>query len=188
MENVFSPGILTSLPGRYAKALFDLAKEKKQTGGVGSSLTSLVNLIQASSILKQVLNNPTISSKDQTAALVQMCIHLKTPKIFQSFIAQLMKAQRIAHLTQIDKIYQNLMLNEKGQENIEVISAHPLTTAQVHLLQDKLKQVFPRSLKLTLVNDPSVLGGIMVRIGSRVIDATLVTQLNKLASVMKGNT
>ena len=86
MENVFSPGILTSLPGRYAKALFDLAKEKKQMAGVASSLTSLVNLIQSSPVLKQAINNPTISCKDQTAALVEMCIHLKTPKIFQSFI------------------------------------------------------------------------------------------------------
>jgi len=114
-------------------------------------------------------------------------MRLKTPKVFNSFVVQLVKAQRISYLSKIDRIYQNLVVQEKGEQNVEVISAYPLTTSQVNLLQDMLKKVFPRTLNLTLVNDSTVLGGIMVRIGSRVIDATLVTQLNQLATVMKGS-
>ena len=187
MENVLTSGILTSLPGRYAKALFDLAQEKKQTADVGSSLSSLTKLIQSTPLLKIALCNPTISCEEQTAALIEICQRLKTPEIFNSFVVQLVKAQRISYLLKIEGIYQNLVLQERGEENVEVISVYPLTTSQVNSLKDMLKKVFPRTLNLTLVNDSTVLGGIMVRIGSRVIDATLVTQLNQLATVMKGS-
>jgi F-type H+-transporting ATPase subunit delta len=186
METALTPGILTSLPGRYAKAIFDLAKEKKQVGGIGSSLNSLNELIKASKDLKRVLANPTISHEEQIGALSEICKKMKTPALFLSFVELLVKSGRISYLSKIDEIYHDLMIQEKGEEKVEVISAYPLTTAQVTLLKDKLKKVFPRTLNLTFINDTNVLGGVMVRVGCRVIDATLVTQLNQLATVMKG--
>jgi F-type H+-transporting ATPase subunit delta len=186
MENALTSGILTSLAGRYAKALFDLAKEKQQVEGVGSSLSSLEKLIQSSPILKQALANPTISHEEQAAALVEICVQMKAPSLFHSFVTQLVKARRIPYLSKIDEIYQDLVFQEKGEQKVEVISAYPLTTPQVTLLKDKLKKIFPRTLTLTFINDTNVLGGVMVRVGCRVIDATLVTQLNQLATVMKG--
>lgn len=186
MDSALTSGILTSLPGRYAKALFDLAQEKNQVAGVGSSLTSLDKLIQSSADLKQALANPTINCEEQAAALGEICVHLKAPALVHSFVTQLVKAQRIPYLSKIDEIYQTLVFQEKGEQKVEVISAYPLTTSQVTLLKDKLKKVFPRTLNLTFINDTNVLGGVMVRVGCRVIDATLVTQLNQLATVMKG--
>ena len=186
METALTSGILTSLPGRYAKALFDLAKEKKQVGGIGSSLISLEKLIQTSNDLQKTLANPIITHEEKMAVLAEICRQMKAPVLFLSFVEQLVKAQRIPYLSKIDEIYQDLVIQEKGEEKVEVISAYPLTTVQVTLLKDKLKKVFPRTLNLTFINDTNVLGGVMVRVGCRVIDATLITQLNQLATVMKG--
>ncbi len=186
MKIALTSGILTSLPGRYAKALFDLAQEKHQVQRVGSALRALKNLIQTSKILNQALANPTISREEQEAALTEICVQMKAPEVFQSFVRKLVKARRIPYLSQIEAIYQSLVSQEKKEQVIEVISAHPLTTSQSNLLKGKFKKAFPGIISLVFVNDPKILGGIMVRIGSRVIDATLVTQLNKLATVMKG--
>jgi F-type H+-transporting ATPase subunit delta len=187
METALTSGLLTSLPGRYAKALFDLAEADGQMEAVGASLQALENLIRSSKILKQALANPTLQRQEQAAALVEICVSMKAPEIVQSFAGQLVKSQRIPYLSKIEKIYQTLVSQAKGEQRVEVISAYRLTTSQAELLKDKLKKVFPGTLDLTFANDSSVLGGIMVRIGSRVIDATLVTQLSQLATVMKGN-
>jgi F-type H+-transporting ATPase subunit delta len=113
---------------------------------------------------------------------------MKAPEIFQSFINWLVKVRRTRYVPQIEEIYQSLVSQAKKEQVIEVISAYPLTSAQSTLLKDQLKKAFPGIISLIFVNDPKVLGGIMIRVGSRVIDATLVSQLNKLATVMKGST
>jgi F-type H+-transporting ATPase subunit delta len=187
METTLTSGILSSLPGRYAKALFDLARDHDKVETVGSGLSSVRKLILTSPVLKQALSNPTLNRQQQAAAIKDISLSLKGPEILGSFMEKLVEAGRMPHLDQIEKIYKSLVSEEKGEERIEVISSHPLTTSQATLLKDKLKKVFPRTLTLTFVNDSSVLGGIMVRVGSRVIDATLVTQLSQLATVMKGN-
>ena len=186
MKIALTSGILSSLPGRYAKALFDLAQEKHQVQRVGSALRALKKLIQTSKILNQVLANPTISREEQEAILTEICTQMKAPEVFQSFVGELVKAHRIPYVSQIEGIYQSLVSEEKKEQVIEVISAYPLTASQSNLLKDKLKKAFPGMISLVFVKDPKVLGGIMVRVGSHVIDATLVTQLNKLATVMKG--
>ena len=187
MKTALTPGILTSFPGRYAKALFDLAQEKRQVQGVGSSLRTFQRLFHTSKTLNQVLSNPAIPRKEREAALNALCIEIKAPQIFHSFIRLLVKAQRISYLPQIEGIYQSLVSQAKKEQMIEVVSAYPLTSTQSKLLKDRLKKAFPGILSLVFINDPKVLGGIMVRIGSHVIDATLTSQLNKLATAMKGS-
>lgn len=187
METTLTSGILASLPGRYARALFDLAREQGQVGSVGSSLRSLEKLIRSSEVLKQALANPTLHREEQAAALIEICASMKAPEILQSFAGQLVKAQRVPYISKIEKIYQSLVSQAKGEQRVDVISAYRLTSSQSELLEDKLEKVFPGTLNLTFVNDSKVLGGVMIRVGSRVIDATLVTQLSQLVTVMKGS-
>ena len=187
METALTSRILTSLSGRYAKALFEVAHKKRQREAVGLCLSTLKTMIQSSPVLKTTLSNPTISREERIGVLKDICVHMKAPDIFGSFLENLMKAGRIPYLAEIEKIYQSLIFEEKGEQLVEVISSYPLTSSQSSLLKEKLKKVFMRKLTLTFVNDSNVLGGIMVRVGSRVIDATLVTQLSQLAIKMKGS-
>ena len=188
MKTTLTSGILTSLPGRYAKALFDLAQEEHQVQRVKSCLKVFTKLAHTSKDFGEVLANPKISRNEREAVLNALCIQIKAPDIFQSFMRQLVKAHRIPYLAQIEEIYQSLVSQEKKEQVVEVISAHPLTSAQSALLKETLKKAFPGIISLIFVNDPKVLGGIMIRVGSRVVDATLASQLNKLATVMKGST
>ncbi len=187
METAVTPGILTSLPGRYAKALFDLAQDKTQVESVGSSLHDLEKVLQSSKQLRQILANPTLQEEEQVAVLTDICTQLEVPEILTSFAIRLFKAGRVSYLSQIGKIYQSLASQAKGERRIEVVSAYPLTASQGRLLKENLKRVYPETLNLIFVQDARVLGGVLIRAGSQVIDATLVTQLNKLATVMKGS-
>ncbi len=110
------------------------------------------------------------------------------PEVLQSFIIQFTRARRLSILPQVEGIYRNLALTAKGEQPVEIISAHTLTSSQQRTLKSTLSQTLSGKLAITLIKDPRVLGGIMVRIGSRVIDATLATQLNQLATVLKGAT
>ncbi|MBM3468111.1 MAG: ATP synthase F1 subunit delta [Alphaproteobacteria bacterium] len=187
METALTSGILTSLAGRYAKALFDLAREKKEVESIGSYLKVLQKLLHDSKDLKQALMNPTLKRQEQANALQEICVKIAAPETLQTFTCQLIKAQRISYLPKIIEIYDNLVLQMNGELRVEVISAHPLTPSQGQVLKMVLKKSFPGTLNLIFMKDPRVLGGIMVRMGSRVIDATLVTQLDKLATAMKGS-
>ena len=187
MKIDLSSGTLTSLPGRYAKALFDLSAEKKEIDEVGVALTNLSMLIQSSQTLKLVLKNPTLKRQEQEAALKEICKQMGAPQIVGSFASLLIKSSRMPYLSRIIRIYENLVSHAKGEQTVEIISAYPLTKAQSQVLRQKLAKVSSENLLLTFSTDPKVLGGIMVRIGSRVIDATLSTQLDQLATAMKGN-
>lgn len=188
MNVAITSGILTSLPGRYAKALFDLANEADQVAEAKLALNALTKLIQSSNSFKQILANPTIQRADKVTALNNICVRMKAPEIVRSFIGLLVKEHRISYLTKIEEIFQSLVSQAIGEQRIEVITAYPLTPAQSNLLKDKLKKNYPGTLSLIFSKNPNVLGGIMIRVGSRVIDATLATQLNQLATAMKGST
>ena len=187
MNTALTSGTLTSLPGRYAKALFDLACDQGQRDLVGGSLRSLEKLVRSSAVLSQALANPTFERTEQATALKEMCVLMEMPEIVQSFAEYLMKSQRVPYLPQIEKTYQGLVSETKGECRVEIVSAWPLTSSQKEVLEGKLKKGFPGTVNLTFVQDPKVLGGIMVRAGSRVIDATLARHTNQLAAMMKGN-
>lgn len=187
METLSVSGIVTSLPGRYAKALFDLAVEKKQVPDVERSLMDLEKVIQSSKIVQHALVNPSIRRNEQASVLSQMCAQMEAPEIVGLFVHQLGKARRISYLPQILEIYQKLVLQSTGHQRVEVISAHPLTLSQRHFLQKTLAQTYSGILNITFKKDPRIQGGIIIRLGAKVIDASLATQLNQLATVMKGN-
>jgi F-type H+-transporting ATPase subunit delta len=187
MEAIVTSGILTSLAGRYAKALFDLSLDQGQGDDVGKGLKALEKQIR-SPHLAQVLTNPTIQRDQQAAVLREVCARMGLPESLQSFVVQLAKARRLSILRQVEEIYHNLTLAAKGEQPVEIISAQALTPSQQRTLKKTLSQSLPGNLAITFVKDSKVLGGIMMRIGTRVIDATLATQLNQLAAVMKGAT
>jgi len=105
-----------------------------------------------------------------------------------SFVNLLVKAKRLPYLSKIEGIYKSLIAAKKGEEVIEVISSYSLTIFQERLLKNNLKRFFSKPVQLVFVHDPRVLGGVMVRTGSWVIDATVMTRLNRLAIIMKGST
>ena len=186
METGLSSGRLTSLPGRYAKSLFDLTQERREKEEVGRGLKTLDKLVRTSEELRQALGNPVLSNPDLVAALSEICQRLKVPVLLTTFLGELIKARRLSCLSDIEKIYQQLVSQDREETRVEVLSAHPLTLVQRNMLKAKLKEVLPGRLMIAFTKDTDGLGGVKIRIGSQMTDASLVSQLNTLATVMKG--
>ncbi len=181
-----SGGIQASLSGRYATALFSLAQEQNSIDSVGASLAVLGEALGESSDLKALTTNPLISRNDATKAVVAVATSMKLDGLTAKFIGVLAQNRRLAQLGAVIAAYNALAASHRGEATATVTSAHPLDAAQVAAIKAQLKTKVGRDVAVTLHTDPALLGGLIVKIGSQMIDSSIRTRLNTLAHVMKG--
>ena len=184
MEN--SGGIQASLSGRYATALFDLAREEKAIDAVSESLKTLKAALAESAELRQLTNSPLVSRDQATKAVAAIASTLSLDPLTSKFLGVLAQNRRLGQLGAVIRSYGQLAARHRGETTAEVTSARPLTAAQVEALQAKLKTQLGRDVAVDLTVDPSILGGLIVKIGSRQIDSSIRSKLNTLAIAMKG--
>ena len=184
MEN--SSGIQASLAGRYATALFGLARDEKQIDAVMRSLDSLEQAIAESPDLRTLAMSPAISRAEAGKAIRALTPVLNVDHITARFLAVLADNGRLRELKDVIKIFRKLAASLRGETTAEVISARPLDDGQVVLLKASLKARLGRDVAIDAKVDPEILGGIIIRHGSQMIDASIRTKLNTLAQAMKG--
>ncbi len=184
MEN--SGGIQASLSGRYAKALFDLAREKKTLDGVASNLTSLKKALSDSADLRAMTTNPLLTRVAATKAVAGLAKAMKLDKLTTNFLGVLAQNRRLGELGNVIRAFEGLAANHRGETTAEVTSAHKLEAAQVTALKKQLKAKVGRDVAVVQKVDPAILGGLIVKIGSQMIDSSIKTRLNTLAVAMKG--
>ncbi|MGJ3649061.1 F0F1 ATP synthase subunit delta [Sphingomonas sp. GlSt437] len=181
-----SGGIQASLPGRYATALFDLAREAKAIDTVESNLAAVRAALDSSADLTRVTNSPLVSRIDAKKIVAATAQALKLDTLTTNFLGVLAENRRLAALPQVIRAFRELAAAHRGETNAEVTSAHPLDAAQVDALKQALRARIGRDVAVDLSVDPSLLGGLVVRIGSQMIDSSIKTRLNSLAHAMKG--
>lgn len=181
-----SGGIQASLAGRYASALFDLARDEKQIDAVSRSLDSLNQALADSRELHQLVASPLVDRKDAAKAFAAISGELKLDPITSNFLAVLATNGRKAQLQPVIRTFRRLAANHRGEVTADVISAHPLRDDQVAKLKAQLKSRVGSDVAIDARTDPQILGGLIVKVGSQMIDASLKTKLNRLAQVMKG--
>ncbi len=184
MEN--SGGIQASLPGRYATALFELARDAKAIDKVEASLATVRAAIDESVDFKALTTSPLLSRSNAARAIAATAALLKLDATTTSFLGVLAHNRRLAALPQIIRAFRLLAASYRGETTAEVASAHPLTPDQVAALKQSLRQRIGRDVSVDLSVDPTLLGGLVVRIGSQMIDSSIKTRLNSLAHAMKG--
>ena len=184
MDN--SGGITASLQGRYASALFDLASEQGNVSAVESDLESIGEAIRVSDDLAALIRNPRISRDAAAGAMNGIARLLKLSPLTQNFLGVLSGNRRLGKLPEIVRAFASIAAAQRGEVSAEVTSAHPLSAAQLSALSAKLKAREGKEVKLKASVDPAILGGLVVRIGSRQIDSSIRTRLNTLANAMKG--
>ena len=184
-----SAGIQASLAGRYASALFELASESgPKSGGVTaieSDLETLGKALAESPEFAALTTNPKVSRTDAGKALAALSKAMKLSPLTANFLGVLAQNRRLAQLPAVIRAFRTIAAAQRGEVTAEVTSAHALTDAQVETLRQKLTAREGRTVKLTTRTDPALLGGLVVTLGSKRIDASIRTRLNTLAQAMK---
>lgn len=181
-----SGGIQASLAGRYALALFELARDGKQLDSVGQSLARIKAALEQSEDFRALTTSPLIGRDAAAAAVKAVGESLKVDPLTQNFLGVLAENRRLAQIGGVIRAFNQLVSNHKGETTAEVTSAHPLGDDQVAALAQQLRSRVGRDVAIELKVDPSILGGLKVKIGSQLIDSSIRTRLNTLAQAMKG--
>ncbi len=181
-----SGGIQASLAGRYATALFGLARDEQQIDAVSRSLDSLEDALANSNDFAALVSSPLVSRSDAAKAVAALVPTLALDPITARFIGVLAENGRLGELKNVIRMVRMLALGHRGETTAEVTSAHPLNDRQVAELKSKLRTRVGRDVTINAAVDPSLLGGIVVRLGSQMIDASIRTKLNTLALAMRG--
>ena len=181
-----SGGIQASLGGRYATALFELARESKSIDAVEASLATVLQALDESSDFKALTTSPLIGRIDASKGVAAVASVLKLDATTTRFLGVLAHNRRLSQLQQIIRAFRGLASRHRGEKTAEVTSAHQLSDAQVAELKQQLRQRIGSDVAVEHTTDPALLGGLVVRIGSQMIDSSIRTRLNTLAHAMKG--
>jgi F-type H+-transporting ATPase subunit delta len=172
--------------GRYALALFELARDSDALDPVAADLAGLQSLLDESADLRRVIRSPVVSREDQGRALAAIGERAGFAELTQKFLGLLAEHRRLFVLRDVIKAYGAMLAEHKGEVAAELVSAVGLSEEQFATLKDQLSSGVGKQITLSARVDPGLLGGLVVRIGSRMLDASLRTKLRQLELAMKG--
>jgi F-type H+-transporting ATPase subunit delta len=181
-----SGGIRATLSGRYASALFDLARDERQIDAVGRSLEALNQALADSKDFAELVESPLVSREEAGKAFAALGPKLGLDPLTTNFLGVLAKNGRKGELRKVVRAFRRLAAEHRGETTAEVITARPLKDDQLAALKAQLRTRAGREVAIDAQVDPAILGGIVVKLGSQRIDASIRTKLNRLASAMKG--
>ncbi len=181
-----SGGIRASLAGRYATALFDLARDQRQIESVGKSLEVLSQALLDSKDFHELVESPLVSREEAGEAFAALAPELGLDHLTANFLGVLARNGRKKALLQVIRAFRRLAAEHRGEATAQVMTARPLSDDQLSNLRQQLRARAGRDVNIDSSVDPSLLGGIIVKLGSQQIDASIRTKLNRLAQAMKG--
>jgi F-type H+-transporting ATPase subunit delta len=173
------------MAGRYAIALFDLALEEDKIEEVEAALVRIDDLIKESGDFARLVRSPVFSSEEQARSLTAIASHAEITGLTANFLQLLVKNRRLFALRDIIAGFRRLLADHRGEVTAEVTSAVPLSDAQTDELKATLKAKTGKAVTLNATVDPAIIGGLIVKIGSRMVDTSIRTKLNALKFAMK---
>ena len=181
-----SGGIRASLAGRYASALFDLARDQRQIESVGKSLDALSQALLDSKDFAELIASPLVSRDEAAKSFAALAPQLNLDPITANFLGVLARNGRKSELRNVIRAFRRLAAEHRGETTAEIVTARPLNDDQLSALRQQLRTRAGRDVSIDASVDPAILGGIVVKLGSQQIDASIRTKLNRLAQAMKG--
>ena len=178
--------MMASMAGRYAAALFEIAKDDKQFAQVERDVKTFQGMLDASEDLRRLVRSPVISAENQATALTALLQKAEISGLTANFLRVIARNRRLFAVADMLKNFRALLSRERGEVNADVASAHALSTEQMNGLKDALKAQVGKDVQINTRVDPNLLGGLVVKVGSRMIDSSLRTKLNNLKVAMKG--
>jgi F-type H+-transporting ATPase subunit delta len=178
---------VSGVPGRYASALFDLANEQKLVVPTADGLGAFQRLIDSSPELQGLMRSPVYKTAEQEAAVAALASQAGIKGLALNFLKLMAKNRRLPAVPQAISAYHSLVAKSRGEVTADVTSAEALSAKQVSDLKAALKSAIGSDVALQTRVDPAILGGLIVKVGSRMMDNSLRTKLQNLKVAMKGN-
>ena len=176
----------TGLAGRYATALFQLADADASLDDVADDLKSLGRMMEASDDLRQLVRSPALSRADQGNAMTAVMERAGIGDLVRRFVGVVARNRRLFAVPAMIAAYLALWAAHRGEETAEVISARELGDKQMSALVAALKKAMGADVTVNARVDPGLLGGLVVQVGSRMVDSSLATKLQSMRLAMKG--
>jgi F-type H+-transporting ATPase subunit delta len=179
--------LMASVAGRYARALFDLAKDEDKLKEVESDIVTIQQMLDESEDLRRMVRSPLISSDDQIRVLTVILDRAGISALTANFFKLVARNRRLFAAADMIKAFRALLARERGEVAADVTSAHALNNEQLNMLSEALSGVVGQAVKVNTKVQPNLLGGLIVKIGSRMFDSSLRTKLINLKIALKGN-
>jgi F-type H+-transporting ATPase subunit delta len=176
---------VSSAAGRYATALFELASEANAIDAVKADLDRFDALIAESPDLLRLVRSPVFSASEQLQALSAVLDRAGIGGLAAKFLKLVTANRRLFAVRDIVKAFRTAVANHKGEATAEVTVAEPLSDSHVAALRDALKSISGKDVDLAIKVDPAIIGGLVVKLGSRMVDTSLRTKLNAIRHAMK---
>ncbi len=177
---------MSDLAGRYASALLDLADEQKALDQVADDLKALRSLIAESEDLRRLLDSPVFSREEQRKAMAALMEKAGTGELTRRFVLVVADNHRLFALPAMIEAYLSELAQRRGEITAEVTAARNLSDAQQAALLEALRASVGSKVQIDLKVDPALIGGLVVKVGSRMIDSSLRSKLQRLQLAMKG--
>ncbi|MEI9899265.1 MAG: F0F1 ATP synthase subunit delta [Hyphomicrobium sp.] len=177
-ENQTTSGVA----GRYASAVFDLARENGELDAVDQDLGKFQAMLDQSEDLKRLVSSPAFAAADQDRALKAVMDWAAVGATTSNFLRVLARNRRLFAAEDIIRGFRQQLALHRGELQAEVQSAQPLNEQQIGALKETLKSSYGKDVRLNAKVDPSLLGGLVVKVGSRMFDSSLRTKLMNLKS------
>ena len=178
-------GIVSGMAGRYATALFELALESKAVDQVQADLKAFNAMVSSSPDLTRLVRSPVFSADDQAKALIAVLDKAGIKGIAANFLRVVAANRRLFAAQQMIRGFNALVARHKGEVTAEVTVAEQLNDARMNEIRDALKAVTGKDVQVDVTVDPSIIGGLVVKLGSRMVDSSLRTKLNSIKHAMK---
>ncbi len=176
---------ISGLAGRYAIALFDLSAEANTLDKTAQDMATVSTLLETNADLKALTLNPVFSSEEKARVFAAVAELAKLDRLVANFIGVVARNGRLDRLENMISEFMRILSHHNGEVSASVITAHKLTGAQLDALKAKLKSMVGSDVTVDTDIDESLLGGMIVKIGSRMIDSSLTTKLANLEESMK---
>lgn len=176
---------VSGVAGRYATALFELARDEKSVDTVKADLDKFEAMMAESADLARLVRSPVFAADAQTRALSAVLEKAGIGGIAAKFLKVLTANRRLFAVRDVIRTFRTLVARFKGEVSADVTVAEPLNDKNLEALKGALKNVTGKDVDLNIKVDPAIIGGLIVKLGSRMVDSSLRTKLNSIKNAMK---
>ena len=177
-------GFSDTSANRYSLALYELASESNLLKNIEKNSSELLNLINVNDEFNKLIKDPTVSQDNLTDIINKISENFKLENLFKNFLCLLVKKRRFFFIEQILKSFEGICSEKRGEINAQIKSAKQLSETEINKITDELSNNFKSKIKLNYKYDQSLIGGLIVQVGSTMIDTSIKNKLQQIENKM----